>query len=146
MQTLVFIIQINATPAKVWNSLWDSENYKKWTNAFCVGSYYTIEHFSEGSKVHFLSPNGSGMYSVVDKIIENKLLIFRHLGELNNFKEQPIDEKTKQWSNALEGYELTETETGTTLEVKVDTVDEYVDFMNKSFVLGLQELKKMAEE
>ena len=145
MQTLVFNIQINAPAAKVWHSLWESENYKRWTNVFCAGSYYKMDSFTEGSKVHFLSPNGGGMYSVVDKIIDNQLLVFRHIGELSNFEEQPINEQTKHWENAMEGYELIPTEAGTTLEVKVDTDEKYMDNMKRAFPLALQELKKIAE-
>ena len=35
MKTLQFEIQINTTPAIVWKSLWELENYIKWTSVFC---------------------------------------------------------------------------------------------------------------
>ena len=45
----------------------------------------------------------------------------------------------------MEGYELIPTEAGTTLEVKVDTDEKYMDNMKRAFPLALQELKKIAE-
>lgn len=145
MKTLEFTIQINATAEKLWNCLWELENYTKWTSTFCKGSYYKTDSFSQGTKIHLLSPDGGGMYSILDKIIEHKILIFRHIGELKNFEEQPIDEKTQVWTNALESYELKSNENGTELIVKMDTIEEYIDYMNKTFPLALQELKKIAE-
>ncbi len=64
MKTLRFTLTINASPEKVWNALWDLENYKIWTNPFCEGSYYKTDHFSEGSKIHLLTTGGEGMYRV----------------------------------------------------------------------------------
>ena len=95
MQTLTYKIRIHSTPEKVWKCLWDRENYKEWTTVFCQGSYYETDSFIQGNKIHLLTPKGNGMYSILDTIIENKLLVFRHLGEIVNFEEQPIDEKNR---------------------------------------------------
>ncbi len=144
MKTLQFKIHLNSSAEKVWNSLWQIENYKKWTNPFCEGTYYKTENFIQGSKIHFLSPNGAGMYSIIDTLIENKWIIFKHIGELNNFEEQPINEKTKQWTNAIESYELVNEQNGTTLFVNVDIAEEFADYMNTTFPLALDELNKIA--
>lgn len=146
MQNLKFNITIHAPKEKVWEYLWELENYKKWTAIFCDGSYYKTDTFSEGSKIHLLTPNGDGMYSILDKIVVNELLVFKHLGELKNFEELPIDEKTLGWTNALESYQLKSKGNETELSVEVETVEEYVDFMKKTFPLALDELKKIAEK
>lgn len=39
-----------------------------------------------------LTPAGEGMYSIIDRLEENRYLAFRHLGWVSNFEEQPIDE------------------------------------------------------
>ena len=57
-------IEIDATAEKVWNSLLEPENYKKWTAVFCADSYFTGE-LKSGGRVHFLTPDGNGMYSDV---------------------------------------------------------------------------------
>ncbi len=145
MTSLIFTIQIKATPEKVWHSLWDSENYKIWTTPFCQGSYYKTDHFTEGNKIHFLTPDGQGMYSVIEKIDPYEYLAFRHIGNIKNFEELPIDNETEKWTNALETYRLVQVDSGITLTVIVDTVDNFFDFMNKVFPLALNELKNISE-
>ncbi len=141
MQNLTFKIRINASPEKVWKHLWELENYTKWNSVFGEGNFYKTDRFEQGNKIHLLTPNGDGMYSILDKIVENELLVFRHLGELENFEEQPIDANTEEWTNALESYELKPLGNETELVVRVDTLEQYVDHMNKAFPLALQELK-----
>lgn len=143
MKKLVYNIQINASPEKVWNALWDLENYKKWTHVFCPGTYYKTNILVKGSSVHFLNESGSGMYSEVDEMIPNQLMSFRHIGEIEDFKEKPI--KDQPWSNAIEKYELLSNTEGTLLRVSADTVEEYIDYMNTNFPKALEELKKIAE-
>jgi hypothetical protein len=145
MKTLEYTIEVQTTAGRLWNCLWESENYQAWTSVFCEGSHYLTDAFAEGNKIHLLTPGGEGMYSILDKIIENNFLAFRHLGEMKNFEEQPIDEAVQGWTNAIESYEIIEREGGVELLVKVDTVDEYVDHMNKSFPQALQKLKQLAE-
>lgn len=143
MKTLQFTININASPQKVWTCLWEIENYKKWTSAFIEGSYYKTDSFTEGNKIHLLAPNGEGMYSLLEKIEEPNFLAFKHLGELKNFEEQV--NTNPNWTNAIESYRLLSSENGTLLKVEVDTLEEYVDFMNKLFPIALQKLKALAE-
>ena len=145
MQKLEFQINIHASKEKVWNCLWDVENYKKWTNEFCEGSYFKTNSLSQGNTIHFLTPSGVGMFSTIDTCIENKKMIFKHLGEIKDFQELPINEKTKLWSGALESYELIEDEEFITIKASFDTIDEYVDFMNKTFPKALEALKKISE-
>lgn len=56
MQTLTYKFKIHSTPEKVWKCLWEPENYKKWTNVFCQGSYYITDSFTQGNKIHLLIP------------------------------------------------------------------------------------------
>lgn len=139
MQNLEFNIQIESTPEKVWKCLWEQENYKKWTDIFCKGSYYKVDNFKQGSKIHLLSPSGVGIYSIIDVLEENIKLVFKHLGELKNFEEQSFT----NWTNAIESYELIKNENGVNLKVNVDTLDEYINFMNETFPLALLKLKEL---
>jgi hypothetical protein len=139
MQNLEFNIHIESTPEKVWKCLWELENYKKWTNVFCEGSYYKVSDFKQGNKIHLLTPSGDGMFSIIDVFKEYKLLVFKHLGELKNFEEQPLP----FWTNAIESYQLIPNENGVKLKVNVDTLDEYVDFMQETFQLALLKLKEL---
>lgn len=146
MQTLSYSIRVGATPGRVWHCLWQPENYKAWTRIFSEGSYYRTDRFAEGSRIHFLTPAGEGMYSLIDKLEENRYMAFRHLGWISNFEEQPIDQAAEAWTNAMETYRLTESDGGTELIVHVDTVEEYVDHMNRKFPMALEELKRLAED
>ncbi len=143
MKTLHFEININASPEKVWKSIWDLESYKVWTKPFGEGSYYSAETFLDGSKIHFLGPSGDGMYSTIEKLDEPNFIALKHVGEIKNFEEQPLADQ--EWSNAIESYELKPIAEGTNLIVNVGTVEQYVDSMNTTFPLALNELKKLAE-
>lgn len=145
MQNLTFKIRIKASTEKVWKYLWELENYKKWNSVFGAGNYYKTDSFEQGSKIHLLTPNGDGMYSILEKLVENEVLVFKHLGELTNFKEQPIDEKIQGWTNALESYELKPLGNETELIVQVESMEQYADHMNKTFPLALRELKRISE-
>jgi hypothetical protein len=145
MQTLDFKIEINAPKEKVWRVLWDDDTYKKWTAVFCEGTY-AVSDWKEGSKIHFLSPGGEGMNSVIDKKVDNEYMAFKHLSEIKNFQEMPIDAATQEWSGAMETYRLTESNGMTVLDVKMDTVEKYVDYFITTFPNGLEMVKKLSEE
>lgn len=146
MKALQFKIQIQARKEKVWNALWQDDNYKQWTQVFCPGSYYQCEKFQQGNRIHFLTPQGEGMYSDIALLKEFEVLCFRHIGELKNFQEQELTEFTQSWTNAEEKYELNELNSDTIVTVTVDTVDEYIEYMNAHFPKALQELKKISEK
>ena len=145
MKTLHYSIQINARPEKVWESLWHPENYKTWTKPFSEGSHFKTDSFTQGSKIHFLTPTGEGMYSLIDTVKENQYIAFKHLGSIQNFEEQPINEEASSWSGSMESYELVANENGTEVKVTVDTVEEYIPFMDKAFPQALQALKSISE-
>ncbi|HAQ37570.1 MAG TPA: hypothetical protein PLU49_07725 [Saprospiraceae bacterium] len=145
METLEFNIRINANAEKVWQSLWDSENYKKWASVFYPGSQYKTDDFAQGSRIYFISPIGDGMFSVIEKMEINKMVVFRHLGEVKEFVEQAVTDPSKSWENALESYKLRQEVTGTSLIVKVDILEDFRDYMNKTFPLAIQVIKQISE-
>ena len=145
MKTLEFTIEINALASTIWTMLWDDENYRNWTGFFCEGSY-AVSNWNEGDSVHFLTPSGEGMYSVIDKKIDNQYLAFKHLGEIKNFKEQPPNEATYIWSGSMETYELTPNGDSITLKAKVDTLEQYVDYFESTFPKGLERVKELSEK
>lgn len=146
MKKLEFSIDINGSAERVWEALWDANSYKIWTSVFSEGSYYKADDFSEGGKIHFLSPEGHGMYSVIERIEPNSHLTFRHIGTIQNFEELPISNDSESWTNALETYDLIATDGGNILlRVTVDIVDEYVDMMNDAFPKALEKVKQLVE-
>lgn len=144
MQTKTFEIEIKATPQKVWEVLWDDLTYMQWTSAFCNGSYIKTD-WKLGSSVWFLSPSGNGMYSEISSMELYKTMVFKHIGELSNFKELPIDEKTSQWSGSKESYYLTENNGFTKLKAALDVVEEHISYFDDVFPKALAIVKEIAE-
>lgn len=145
MTTLDFKIEINAPKEKVWNVLWKEETYTQWTAVFCEGSY-AVSDWQAGSKIQFLSPNGDGMNSIIYNKIDNEYMAFKHLSEIKNFKEIPIDNTTQEWTGAMETYRLTENNGLTVLEAKMDSVEKYVDYFKTTLPKALDLVKKLSEE
>lgn len=146
IERLHFSININATSRKVWETLWSPETYSAWTAPFCEGSYYRGD-LKAGSRIHFLMPAGSGMYSDVLWYKEEEKIIFKHLGEIKDFIEQEPTQETEHWTGCIESYRLLQiTENTTEVIVEVDVVDAHMEFMKTKFPLAIEKLKELAEQ
>jgi hypothetical protein len=145
MEKLNFAININAPAEKVWQVLWNDATYRKWTSAFQEGSY-AVSDWKEGSKIQFLSPDGSGMYSIIDTCKPNELMAFKHLGVVKDFAELPNDEETKTWSGGMEIYSLREENVTTILECSLDSVEQFKDYFQSTFPKALALVKAIAEQ
>ncbi len=145
MKKLNFTIHIKATANKVWQVLWDDSTYRKWTHLFHEGSY-AVSDWKEGSNIQFLNPTGSGMYSTIEWLKPNEHMVFKHIGEIKNFKEQAIDEKTKLWSGGLEAYTLIQENGGITLSVDVDAPADFIDYFKDTFPKALAQVKEISEK
>lgn len=144
MKTLTFNITINASPEKVWKTLWDDDTYRKWTSAFHEGSY-ALSSWKEGARVHFIGPSGDGMYSEIAKLTPNEHMAFRHLGTMKGGKEQPSSEESEKWEGAMETYTLLRDGHSTILHVSLDSADDFVDYFSTTFPKALELLKSIAE-
>lgn len=145
METLEFKIEINAPKEKVWKILWDDETYRQWTSAFCEGTY-AVSDWNEGSKIYFFSPNGEGMNSIIESKIVNEYMAFKHISEMKNFEEMPIDAITQGWTGARETYRLIENNGITVLDVTMDCVEKYVDYFKKTFLDAMEMIKELSEK
>ena len=138
---LKFSIDIKADKARIWETLWDDSSYRDWTSVFFEGSYAVANNWDEGSKVHFLAPGQNGIYSLIEKHVPNELISFKHIGNVVEGKEQPVDDETKKWTGATERYALTEEKGVNTLTVEIDVMDEHLEFMTDSFPKALEKIK-----
>ncbi len=145
MQKLDFKINIQASAAKVWQVLWTDALYRKWTTVFHEGSH-AVSDWQQGSKILFLGPDGSGMYSEITVCKPKEEMSFTHLGVVKEFKELPNDEETKKWSGSMERYFLTEENGSTLLQVSLDAVEQFEDYFNSTFPKALQTIKELAEQ
>jgi uncharacterized protein YndB with AHSA1/START domain len=145
MNKLQFSIDIKAPKEDVWKTLWTDSTYRKWTGAFNTGSHAESD-WKEGSKILFLDSNDNGMSSVIDKMVPNEFMSFKHMGEVKNKKEVPNDEKSKLWSGAKENYTLKQKGEITTLSVDMDVTEEYDQMFRDIFPKALQQVKEISEK
>ncbi|MBC6491491.1 SRPBCC domain-containing protein [Flavihumibacter stibioxidans] len=144
MEKQSFRVLINASREKVWNILWDDSNYRKWTTAFCEGSYAETD-WQEGSSVLFLSPGGNGMVSRIVAKRPPEYMSFRHLGEVKNGVEDTTSDKVKAWAGAEENYTLIEKDGDTELVVEMDMNDEMRNYFMDTWPKALEKLKELSE-
>ena len=139
---LEFSIDIKAGKTTIWKALWDDNYYRDWAGVFYEGSYYVTDNWEEGSKVMFLAPDESGIYSIIETHVPNIVIQFKHIGTVVKGKEQPIDDETKKWTGATEIYSLIEGEDSITLVVQIDVLDEHLEYMSTKLPIALEKIKK----
>ncbi|MEI6408303.1 MAG: VOC family protein, partial [Bacteroidota bacterium] len=140
MKKLNFSIQINATKARVWNTLWDDDTYRKWTVVFQEGSYAESD-WEEGSPIKFLGPGGNGMSSRIARLIPNEFMSFEHLAEIKNGVENP----DFAWAGSFENYSLHEKDGGTELVSEMDSDANFESFFLDTVPKALELIKQLAE-
>jgi hypothetical protein len=138
---LLFSIDIKAEKTKIWKALWNEISYRDWASVFFEGSFAITDNWEENSKVLFLGPDKSGIYSIIETHIPNKVMKFKHIGNVVNGQEQPIDNETKKWSGATEIYTLIEGKHSNKITVEIDVLDEHLDFMKNTFPKALKKIK-----
>ena len=139
MKTISFTIDINAPINKVWDALWNDDNYRKWTNNFYLGSFYESD-WEVGGKTLFLGPNRDGMFATITKLEKPYEVVFNHLGEIVNGVES-----VKYDNGSFEKYQLKEIDGITRLVIYLDTLDEYEQDMNEGFSKGIEDIKRISE-
>ncbi|SDF26684.1 SRPBCC family protein [Epilithonimonas hungarica] len=145
MEKLKYQIEIDASPEKVWDVLWNEKTYSQWTYYFSPDSNMVTD-WEVGGKTYFTdSSRKNGMVSTIERIEEPKHLIFKHLGELHNGVEDVDSEKVKAWNGSLEAYYLEEDNGKTILKVEVDSNDEFKEMFDNGFKKGLEVIKDLSE-
>ncbi len=140
MKTITFKKEINAPIQKVWDALWDKDNYSEWTKHFAPSSKYESD-WKVGGKTLFLGPNNDGLISTITKLDVPKEVIFNHLADIVNGVEG-----NSFGISGFEKYELKEIDGVTTLVISLDISEEYEQDMSEGFTKGLEEVKRIAEK
>lgn len=144
MKILHFKIDIQASRKAVWQALWDDTNYRKWTRVFNENSR-AVSDWKEGSDIFFMDDNQNGMYSVIEQLVPEELMSFRHISFVKNGHKEPLDEISQKWSGATENYILIELENTTQLEINMDITEDFEDYFNQKFPQALEIVKNIAE-
>ncbi len=138
--TVSFSIHIDANRKKVWHILWNPVTYEKWTRVFMEGSHYDGE-MRQGNTIRFLGKDGSGMSSLVEKLVENEQMVFAHQKEVKNGLETD-----STWQGAREIYYLKETDTGTDLKVIIEVTPDMEVYFKNTFPKALSLVKTLTEQ
>jgi hypothetical protein len=145
MKKMNFSIDIRAPKDRVWKTLWEDSNYRKWTSAFAEGSH-AVTDWNEGSKVLFLDGKGQGMVSRIEKNRPNEYMSIEHLGIVKDGVEDINSEKVKDWQGAHENYTLKEKNGVTTLEVDMDSSEEFKEYFENTWPKALDLVKRISED
>lgn len=147
MKTLQFTKDIKAPARKVWDILWNDSTYPQWTTAFNPGGGSAMRSdWTVGGKTLFVDESGNGMISTIKAKNEPFDLVFEHLGEVIDGREDTTSDKVKNWAGALEEYHLAEKNGMTTLSVSVQTAETWEDMLTRGFTQGLEIVKKLSEQ
>ncbi len=141
MYKLNFSIDIQTPREKVWEVLWDEDTFRDWTSVFAEGSEgaYINSDWVEGGRFEFFESD-VGSYGIIEKLIPNEFISFRHLGELREGKEYPYDRER------LESYTLNENNGVTTLTLEQDIPEEYKNMFEDATPKAFERIKELAEQ
>ena len=151
MKKLQFKKEINATAQKVYETmlgLKDKSTYKHWTSAFNPTSTYEGS-WEKDCKILFVGVDKNGKKGgMVSKIVENqpaKFVSILHYGFLQDGVEVTTGEQVEKWAGGHENYTFQESKSKTILTVDIDTIEDYVDYFNKTYPTALTKLKDISE-
>jgi hypothetical protein len=141
MKEVQFSIEINATKEKVWDTLWQDETLREWAGIIDPGTYM-VGDLKEGNEVQYISGNGYGVTSLVDKLTPGEFLLLRHHADT---QESGKREREDQWTGGKESYSLAEKDGTTTLTVAFDVPPELEEMFKVSYPKALERVKVLAE-
>ena len=144
MERLQFKITIDAPRERVWEILWGSDTYPQWTSGFAEGSNVETD-WIKGSRILFVDGKGNGMISVIEENIPNEFMSFKHLGVMEDGKENFEIAKERGWVNAIENYTLKSQGDKTELTIDQDVEEEYKDSFIETWPKALSKLKTLSE-
>lgn len=143
MKTLQFSVAISAVKETVWKTLWEDESFRDWSNFIDEGTYMKGT-LKEGEEVQFISSvNGYGVTSLVEKLVPNAFVLFRHGADTMDSGHQ---EREKEWTGGTESYTLAEEGGVTTLTITTEVPVEMVELFNTSLPKALKCIKTLAEK
>ena len=140
MQKMQFSIEIKSPKEMVWKTLWEDKTFRDWASIIDEGMYMTGD-LKEGNEVQFISPSGAGVTSLVDKLIVNEFVSFRHMMDTRDG-----GERENEWSGGTESYSLKESGDITTLIVELDVPPEQIKTFRDRLPKALKRVKDLSEE
>jgi hypothetical protein len=152
MERLQFKVNINAPTNKVYDTMLGITNkstYEQWTAFFNPTSTYE-GFWTKGSKILFVGTDDEGekggMVSEIIDNIPNKFISIRHYGLVKGDLEITEGPEVEKWVNGIENYTFVENNGTTMVTVDIDTTEDFLDYMNKTYPKALDKLKEVCEK
>ena len=149
MEKLRYSVTINAPVQDVWTTMLSDATYRQWTSVFNSDSYFEGD-WSQGSEIRFLGPDGdgslAGMIATVEENRPNELISLRYIGQIVNGEDDTTSEAAKSFMGAHENYAFSAVGGVTTVDVELDSEDEFVAMFDEAWPLALEKLKDMVED
>jgi uncharacterized protein YndB with AHSA1/START domain len=142
MKELQFSIAIQATKERVWDTLWQDETLREWAGIIDPGTHLVGE-LKEGNEVQFISGNGYGVTSLVEKLVASEFLLLRHRADTQDDGKR---ERAKEWTGGEERYSLAEKDGDTTLAVSFGVPPEMEEYFKVNYPKALERVKELAEK
>jgi uncharacterized protein YndB with AHSA1/START domain len=142
MKEIQFLVEINATKEKVWDTLWQDETFRQWAGIIDPGTHL-VGDLQQGNEVQFISANGYGVTSLVEKLTPGEFLLLRHSADT---QDEGKREREKEWTGGAESYSLAEKDGSTTLTVAFDIPPEQEEYFKINFPKALERVKELAEK
>src|ERR1700733_8944007 len=100
MKEMQFTVDIKATKERVWDALWQDETLRQWAGIIDPGTHM-IGELKEGNEIQFISGNGYGVTSLVEKLTLSEFVLLRHTADT---QDDGKGERAKQWTGGQESY------------------------------------------
>jgi hypothetical protein len=141
MQPMQFTVQIQASKEKAWQTMWDGQSFRDW-GSFIDEGQYMVGELKEGSEVQFISGNGYGVTSLVEKLVPNELVTFRQMADTQDAGENL---REKEWTGGSESWSLTQDGDITTLTVSLDVPEGLEEIFQENMPKALNRIKELAQ-
>lgn len=148
MEKLRYSVTVNAPVQAVWTTMLDDATYREWTSVFNSESSYEGD-WDQGSEIRFLGPDGdgsvAGMIATVEENRPNELISLRYIGQVVNGEDDTTSDEAKAFMGAHEKYAFSESGGTTTVDVELDSEEEFVAMFDDAWPLALAKLKAIVE-
>lgn len=148
METLKFIIDIDATVEIVYNTMLDKATFRQWTAVFNPDSHYEGS-WEKGSEIYFLATEEdgtkSGMVSRIKENRPNEFVSIEHQGVVKHGKEIQEGKSTLGFAGAMENYHFTAKGTQTEVRVEAEVPEEWKEYFTETWPKALEKLKAICE-
>ncbi|GAP68941.1 uncharacterized conserved protein YndB, AHSA1/START domain [Bacteroidales bacterium 6E] len=149
LPVLSYSIEIEASADKVFKTMLDDDQYRRWTTVFNPTSRFEGK-WQKGESIKFLGSdeqgNVGGMQSLVREFIPNRFISLQHIGEIQTGVNNENVQNTESWSGALENYWYFPSNKVTMVYVETDRFPGFDEYFNDTWPKALAILKKICEE